>query len=183
MTDVRHGAPARPDSFPRGGALVAGALILAAIAIVVVATRWLRGPHGPVVYAELRSAPGLHEGARVTFRGIAVGTVTHVGFADDGLRLTIALSRRDVPLRSGDGVRATPNGIFGDLDVEIVPGPASAPPLAAGGSLGEAAPDSAAIRQRALADAFVRRLGDAFQSDSARPTRGDSVIGRSHATP
>jgi ABC-type transporter Mla subunit MlaD len=171
------------DRLPRRAALVAGALVIVAIAIVLTAIHWLGRSHGPVVYADLRAAPGLHEGAPVSFRGIAVGEVTRIGFADEGLRLTIALSRRDVPLRSGDAVRITPNGIFGDYSLEIVPGPASAAPLADGGVLGEALPDSAALRQRALADAFVRRLGESLRGDSAHRPATDSSAAHPPAKP
>lgn len=183
MTSVRHDVPRGAEDFPRRAALVAGVLVIVAIAIVVAATRWLVGAHGPVVYAELGAAPGLREGAPVSYRGIGVGEVTHIAFAGDGLRLTIALNRRDVPLRSGDGVRVTPNGIFGDYGVAIVPGPSSAPSLAEGGVLGEASPDSAALRQRALADAFFRRLGQSLAPDTAPRTPRDSGARHGRATP
>ena len=152
----------------RNRALLVSLLIVAAVTAVVAAVVGMRRSRGAVVYADVHAAPGLREGAPVSFRGIAVGEVTHIAFVPDGLRLTIALSRPDVPLRQGDGVRVKPNGIFGDIALEFVPGASSAPPLAPGMVLHEAAVDSASLAQQALGRMLLQRLAREFVRDTAR---------------
>ena len=152
----------------RNRALLVSLLVFAALVALVAAVVALRRPHGPVIYADVHAAPGLREGALVSFRGIAVGQVTHIAFVPDGLRLTIALSRSDVPLRQDDGVRVKPNGILGDIALELVPGASSAPPVAQGTVLHEAALDSATLAQQAIGKALLQRLARDFVRDSAR---------------
>lgn len=152
----------------RNRVLLVGLLILAAVVALATAVVGLRRPRGPVIHADVHAAPGLREGATVSFRGIAVGQVTHIAFVSDGLRLTIALSRPDVPLRSSDGVRVKPNGILGDVGLELVPGPSSAPAIGEGAVLHQVAVDSATLRQQAVAEALLRRLARDLVHDSAR---------------
>lgn len=162
-------APAVSAAAPRPArtrAVYVALLVVAAATLLTLAVLRLRGPGGPVLYGDLRAAPGLREGAPVSFRGIAVGQVTHIGFVRDGVRLTIALARPDVPLRRGDGVRVRRNGVFGDFAVELTPGPASAPPLRDGDVLGEAPPDSAMIRDEAFRNALLEKVGAVFRRDS-----------------
>lgn len=158
----------------RNRALWVGLLVTVAVVVLVTALVGLRYPRGPVIYADVQAAPGLREGAAVSFRGIAVGRVTHIAFVPEGLRLTIALSRRDVPLRSSDGVRVKPNGILGDIAVELVPGAGSAPPIGEGAVLHEVALDSATLRQRAVGEAILRRLARDVVGDSARDSSGSA---------
>jgi phospholipid/cholesterol/gamma-HCH transport system substrate-binding protein len=145
-------------------------LILAAIAGVAVAAIHLHASRGPVIYAELAAAPGVREGARVTFRGVAVGSVTRIAFVPDRVRLTIALDRSDVPLRQADSVRIKPDGILGDMSVVIVPGTGSAPAASDGAVLHEAAPDAASIRQQALGDALLRQFRSGLTNDRVDST-------------
>ena len=141
-------------------------LILAAIAALTIAAIHLRAPRGPLIYAELTTAPGVSEGARVTFRGVEVGRVTRIEFVPGRVRLTIALDRSDVPLRQGDSVRMKPDGIFGDMSLVIVPAPGTAPPANEGAVLHEAALDPASLRRQALGEAMLRHLRAALTSDS-----------------
>ena len=152
----------------RNRALLVSLVILAAVIALVAAVVGLRRSRAPVIYADVHAAPGLREGAPVSFRGIAVGEVTHIAFVPDGLRLTISLSRPDVPLRQGDGVRVKPNGIFGDIVLELVPGASSAPPVTQGTLLHEAPLDSATVAQQAVGKALLQRFARDFMRDSAR---------------
>lgn len=152
----------------RNRALLVGLLIIVAVVALVTTVVGLRYPRGPVIYADVHAAPGLREGAAVSFRGIVVGQVRHIAFVPEGLRLTIALSRRDVPLRGSDGVRVKPNGILGDIALELVPGAGSAPPVGEGAVLHEVAVDSATLVQRAVGAALLRRLARDVVGDSAR---------------
>ena len=151
----------------RTRALYALLIIVAAIAALAVAVLHLRAPRGPVIYAELHSAPGLREGAEVSFRGIAVGRVRHIGFVPGGLRLTITLDRADVPLLRGDSIRVRPNGVFGDIALEIVPGPGGAGAAQPGVVLHEASPDAAMVRQQAVGEALLRRMAHGLAPNSA----------------
>jgi ABC-type transporter Mla subunit MlaD len=133
---------------------------------------------GRVVHAVLPAARNLREGAPVRFRGIEVGKVTTVRIVDSGVRLDLDIERADAPLRSADQVRIAAAGMFGDAEVEIVPGPASAPKLASDGWLPAFPPDTlAALREElmgAIAKATFGRLG-VHDSASAAQQRADSV--------
>src|SRR5688500_296897 len=51
----------------------------------------------PRIYAELSAAPGVRTGASVSFRGVPVGVVEKIAFTESGVRLTLVLTRTDVP--------------------------------------------------------------------------------------
>lgn len=156
----------------RSRGLVGAFVVLLAVVVLASAMTWLQRPSGLTFHARLPEAPGLHEGARVFFRGIEVGGVERIGFDSGGVRLTIAMRRRDVPLRSGDRVRVTSDPMFGGERVDIVPGPPTAPPLASGETLLAAPPDSVALRLRAAASVMVDHLmGDIIRTgrDSTAP--------------
>jgi ABC-type transporter Mla subunit MlaD len=144
------------------------AMVLVAFVIVMVALMQMRGPHGSVIYADLAKANGLREGAAVSFRGIDVGRVSHIAFRPNGLRVTITLSRPDVPLRTSDGARARPNGLFGDIALELVPVSGPGAPLAEGGILLEVPPDAEMLRNQIASEALSRSLARVFSPDTAR---------------
>jgi hypothetical protein len=86
----------------------------------------------------------------------------------------------------GERDRVTPVGIFGDREVDIVPGPLHAPKLAADGWLAAYPPDTLAAIREAIGGAVV---GNAFERvgildtapTSAKPTSaGPSAPARSH---
>ena len=138
-----------------------------AFALVGVAILRLVRPQATHVYAQLREAPGVKEGAQVAYRGVAVGKVTRIAFVPDGVLLTLALERSDVPLRQRDGIRLRTVGVFGEKLVELVSGPSAAPALTPETVLGEAPPDTSYLRWRAADTAFLRQLLRSLLKDSA----------------
>lgn len=117
-------------------------------------------PREIIVHALVRKAPGLKPGARVEYRGIDIGVVRSVGFTDAGVKLDLAIERRDAPIRSRDQVWITSEGTFETQVVDIIPGDSTAPLVARGASLTAAPADSMLGMQeqvtRAIADAVDR---------------------------
>jgi len=109
-------------------------------------TSCTRAGNDRVVHSVLPSASGVRDGATVTFRGIDVGRVERVTFDSSGVRLAIRIARADMPLRAKDRVAVRSMGLFGDMQVEIQPGPLSAPPASDGATLPAAPPDTLAVR-------------------------------------
>jgi ABC-type transporter Mla subunit MlaD len=149
-----------------------GALMIAATALLLAGIFWLRREQGVVYYAELREASGLRVGAPVHFRGITVGLVRDVVFTDTSVRLTLLITREDMPLPAGTRFRPRALGIFGDHAVELTPSATpSAARLAEGAVLPQALPDSALARERLVAEAMAAEL---LRSLKGR-ARADSV--------
>src|SRR3954452_9784412 len=94
-----------------------------------------RDRNARVVHAVLPAARGLREGALVRYRGIEVGQVNAVRIVDTGVQLDLDIKRADAPLRTADQIRLASNGLFGDNEVEIVPGSVKAPKLTPDGWL------------------------------------------------
>jgi len=115
---------------------------------------------GRVVHALLPAARSLREGVPVRYRGIVVGKLTTMRIVDSGLRLDLDIQRGDAPLRAADQVRISPVGIFGDAEVEIVPGPVSAPRLASNGWLAASPPDTLEAIREAVIAAMVKNTFD-----------------------
>jgi ABC-type transporter Mla subunit MlaD len=124
-----------------------------------------RADEALTVLAVLPNAPGLNEGASVTYRGVEVGTVEHISFSDTAVQIQLHLTRSDVPLRVGDQVRIASLGLLGDKIVDIVPGPVSARALTHTDTLGAAPADSLAAARADLAEeivnSFLKRMNDA----------------------
>ena len=131
------------------------------------------------VAAELDTAPGVREGSEVTYLGVEIGKVDAIAFDRGRVRLTLAINRPDVPLRSGDRVRVLTTSMFGDRGVEIVPGPPDAPLLAADVILPPMPPDSLAEARRAVAEAVAAQLGEQvgamFRRDSGTTGKRDTA--------
>jgi ABC-type transporter Mla subunit MlaD len=123
-----------------------------------------------VFYADLPDAPGVRDGAVVRYRGVQIGQVERVSFADSVVHITIGLTRSDVPLRTRDGIRLAAEGLFGDRTLDVIPGPVTAPALRRGGTLGAAPRDSAAELRRevleAAAAAALRDIGGVWGRDT-----------------
>jgi ABC-type transporter Mla subunit MlaD len=116
-------------------------LLLAAAFLVSCSRR-----HELLVHVMAKSAPGLKVGGRVQYQGADVGIVRAIYPTPSGVRIDVAIIRRDAPLRKQDAARIVTVGTFGEQVVQIDPGPTSAPLISPGGSLGAAkpTPDSAA---------------------------------------
>lgn len=97
-----------------------------------------------VIHSVIPNASGVRDGATVTFRGVEVGRVERVTFDSSGVRLAIRIVRADMPLRAQDRVAVRSMGLFGDMQVEIQPGPLSAPPVGDGATLPAAPADTLA---------------------------------------
>ena len=112
------------------------ALIALALGIVVAALIARRPVYRTVQRARtvLAHGDGLREGARATYRGIEVGSVTRLAFDTNGIAVDLAF-HREVPLRTGDTVTLRTLGLLGEKVIDIVPGPSSAPLLADSGFL------------------------------------------------
>ena len=122
------------------------------------------------VYADVPVAGSLKEGAPVKFRGIDIGLVRKLTLLRSGVRLELLIQRPDAPLQINDRVAVRPTGTFGDEVVEIVPGPASGPPLRDRDSLQSVPPDSLAAVRDALTRAIAHQLSERWgRTDSTKP--------------
>jgi ABC-type transporter Mla subunit MlaD len=115
----------------------------------------------------------------VTFRGIEVGRVERVAFESTGVRVTLRISRPDMPLRTQDRVAVRPIGIFGDIQVEIQPGPLAAPIATSGATLPVAPPDTV-VALRAEEMSAIVRAGLEKLKDTTRHT--PRAVSDSHPT-
>ena len=148
-------------------------LWLLPLVLMVASCRRDRG----VFYTDLADATGVREGVVVRYRGIPIGFVRRIAFADSVVRLTIGLTRPDVPLRVRDGVRLVAEGVFGDYTLDVIPGPDTAMALPRGGTLRAAPRDSVVELRRevleATAAAALHDMGGLWRRDtSARDTTG-----------
>jgi hypothetical protein len=106
----------------------------------------------------------------VRYRGIEVGQVNAVRIVDTGVQLDLDIKRADAPLRTADQIRLASNGLFGDNEVEIVPGSVKAPKLTPDGWLTGFPPDTLAAIREAVAAEYVRQAFDQLTTrDSASP--------------
>lgn len=73
-------------------------------------------------------------GGRVRYHGADAGLVRAIYDTPSGVRIDIEMTSPDMKVRKADVVRIAVGG-FGEQVVQIEPGPASAAPLPAAGSL------------------------------------------------
>jgi phospholipid/cholesterol/gamma-HCH transport system substrate-binding protein len=85
-------------------------------------------PEGRHVDAVFDSVAGLDNKASVRVAGVRVGEVDSVGLDGNRARVTIRLDQ-PLPLTVGTTARVANLGLLGEKYIEIVPGPADAPPL------------------------------------------------------
>jgi ABC-type transporter Mla subunit MlaD len=109
-------------------------------------------------YVELPQAPGVKEGVPVWYRGVAVGTVDSLGFTAERVRLRLAITRRDLPLRSGDRAHLAPMGVAGTNVIDIIPGPPTDPLLVDGGEVPFAWPDTTLVVTPQQTDSMIRAI-------------------------
>jgi phospholipid/cholesterol/gamma-HCH transport system substrate-binding protein len=85
---------------------------------------------GRSIDAVFPSVAGLDDKAAVRMAGVRVGRVDGIGLAPDGRSAKVHLVlEQPVALTDGASARIADLGLLGDKYVEIVPGPATAPPL------------------------------------------------------
>ena len=132
------------------------------------------------IVAELERAPGVREGSEVSYLGVAIGKVQEIAFDRGRVRLTLAIERRNVPLRTSDRARVLNTSFFGDQGIDIVPGPATAPLLSGDAVLQPMPPDSLAEARRAVAEAVAAQIGEQvgalFRTNSESATVSDSAL-------
>lgn len=102
--------------------------IAAGVLIAVAIAAWRGQRVVQRIEAVIPDGGGLREGSTVAYRGVLVGTVEKIWFADEGVRMTLGLTRA-VPVRSADTLRVHTLGLLGDRVADIRPGPSSAPLL------------------------------------------------------
>jgi ABC-type transporter Mla subunit MlaD len=148
---------------------------LVILSALLAATGSCREHRDRIVVTELPAAPGIKEGSQVIFRGIEIGRVERLTLEHSGVRLALRIGRPDAPLRAGDRVALRPLGIFGEVAVHIVPGPASAPALGDSATLAAVPPDTLASARdaavQAAAKAVAREMiAPLLELDSASPS-------------
>ena len=138
-------------------------LVVVGAALLTGALAMVRRPRAAMsINALVPDAPGVRVGADVTYRGIPIGRVAEITFADSGVRLVLDLERADVPLRAGDSLWLRSIGLLGDKVLEIKAGPRDAPPLLDGGELRAMVPPLNFGRQRP----GTPRVGDSVARES-----------------
>jgi ABC-type transporter Mla subunit MlaD len=85
--------------------------------------------------AILPRADGVREGTVVTFLGVEVGFVERLRIDDGKVIAQLRVQREDARVRRDDTLRLRPNGIFGGMTLDWVPGSRQAPPLADGDTI------------------------------------------------
>ena len=145
-------------------------VILVVVAIGAGVVTYLRRDRTRRFYVELPQAPGVKEGVPVWYRGVAVGTVDSLGFTAERVRLRLAITRRDLPLRKGDRAHLAPMGVAGTNAVDILPGPPTAPLLDDGADVPFAWPDTTRVVTPQQTDSMIRAIIQRSEraKDSAR---------------
>ena len=141
--------------------------VIAAVTLVVALGLGCTPASPERLEALLPYAEGVREGTPFRYRGIEAGRVEQLSLSDSGVRVLIRLARDDVPLRVGDSLAVRPDGIFGGVALEVVPGHGAAQPLPAGAVLPGTVPDTAAWTARAaMAEGIARAAFSRFSRDS-----------------
>ena len=158
---------------------------LSALALILICSACDAAGDSAVVVAMLPSAPGLKEGATVTYRGIEVGKVERIRFADTAVQVEFRLTRSDVPLRTRDQVHIASLGLLGDKAMDILPGPVTAPLLQPSDTLAAAPADSLNAVRAAVGDeivsSFLRSMQGARNTFDSANRRFD--LGADSSTP
>ncbi|HKK28015.1 MAG TPA: MlaD family protein [Gemmatimonadota bacterium] len=111
--------------------IVTGAFVLLGIAVIVAGGLWLSqnrwGGDFRTIRARVRSVGQLRAGNVVTVRGVEVGRVQDIAFADSGVDVVLRV-RADAPLPSDPEVLLRPRSLFGEWGAAIVARGASGTP-------------------------------------------------------
>jgi phospholipid/cholesterol/gamma-HCH transport system substrate-binding protein len=119
------------------------------------------------LYVHLSSAEGLKKGDPVFFRGVPVGEVRSLNFAEDGGVLVRNRLKRRVPLRADATAELAATDIFGSQSIVLSGGSTAAPLLADGDTIVGEVPSSLAgqfeslgTHAEAVGTQVARLLGD-----------------------
>jgi len=109
----------------RGSELWVGALLIATAALVLVGYFWLTGRpltgHGYGLVLRVPDAAGLTRGSRVRLAGVEVGAVRNVRLRGSAALVELALER-EVFLPTDSRALVSSEGVFGNRQVELLPG-------------------------------------------------------------
>ena len=122
----------------------------------------LFGPEGQRVDALFDSVSGLNAKAPVRVAGVKIGTVEKITLDGRRARVSLLLDQ-NVELTEGSRAAVTNAGILGDKFVELIPGPAGGPKMAAGSVLEGTSPitfDAALARFDQLGASLQQLTGD-----------------------
>ncbi len=133
-------------------------------------------PEGRRVTALFDSVAGLDDKAAVRVAGVRVGRVDGVGLEGRRAKVSLLLEQ---PVQLSEGTRAAiaTSGLLGDKYVELIPGPAGAPPLAEGATIEGEVPvtlDQAIARLDAVGENIQKITGAIAGEEGA----GDNQITR-----
>lgn len=105
--------------------IITGLFVLLGVAVVVAGAIWLSGggwrEQGRTVTARFRDVGQLKVGNRVTSRGVGVGVVEAIRFADDGTVIVEMRVREGVPLPESPVALLEPSSLFGDWEATLLP--------------------------------------------------------------
>ena len=109
-----------------GRELLVGTVIIAAVAVAVVGSLWLKGTNWgrsvTVVQVWIRDVGQLMEGNQVVYRGVPIGRVASVGVDTSGAFVRVGLELEGEVREMPSDARAlvAPESLFGDWQLEIV---------------------------------------------------------------
>lgn len=156
------------------GLFMSVALALLAYLILEIEDLRLFAPDAQRVDAAFDSVAGLDDKAPVRVAGVRVGRVDGIRLQDDQAVVSLLLEE---PIRLTEGTRAAVAnvGMLGDKFIELQPGPADAPPLAAGMVIPGDSPvsfDQALKRLDGLASAVGEVVGSIAGEGPEAPLAG-----------
>jgi phospholipid/cholesterol/gamma-HCH transport system substrate-binding protein len=112
------------------------------------------------VWIEMPTAEGLRKGDAVLFRGVQVGEVRRIDFAEGGDVVVRALLTRPVPLSAAASARLVAADVFGRQSVVLEAAAGDARALASGDTLQGTPPVSLTGRIEGMASRLDRVVGD-----------------------
>lgn len=128
------------------------------------------GPKGKRLDAVFQSVAGLDDKAAVRVAGVRVGKVDGIGLEGQQAKVSLLLDK-PLPLTVGTTARIANMGLLGDKYVELVPGPADAPPLPEGTVLAGTTPvsfDDALAKLNSIGDSIQQVAGGFGGQDFGR---------------
>ncbi|MCH9649963.1 MAG: MCE family protein [Deltaproteobacteria bacterium] len=155
------------------GIFVTVCLAVLAYLVIKVEDLSLLGGEGQRVVALFDTVVGLDDKAPVRIAGVRVGRVDGIGLEGQKARVELLLEK-PVALTAGSRASVSNAGILGDKFIQLILGPADAPPLAEGAVLPGDAPvsfDQALAKLNDLGDS-IGGLTDSFQQQDLAPAIG-----------